>query len=448
MNQMDHFAETVAQKRKEKNMTQEALAKRLRISPQAISKWETGQGLPDVTLFPLLAEVLEVSLEELFGMEKPETVESVREQDGFEFCTCVPKTYGGLPLAGSGIKRACYSQKEVAERKGERILFADGSEADLEGGWSTNRGKGDIRIYKIEEIGHFYGPSSGEEEDPMALGARDYENFPKSIHSLYFSLAHPCTLRILKGSADALRMQIKGTRRFLKALTVEHDKAMLTVRVKSPINGWSGNLRADRCVITLCVPFEKGKKLHVSLYGNCSSVVESDFEEGELKIAGSGGFTVGSFEKRLEARIMGSGDIKGVNSLGSTKLRISGSGDIRLASMNNIDAKVTGSGDIWADRSEGKGIVRVSGSGDVRIDEVRGELDVKISGCGDLNCGGTLDKLIFFASGSGALKAGGLTVKDAELHTTGTSDISIGCITGSSKEKLSKNTVIRIGTRG
>ena len=83
-----------------------------------------------------------------------------------------------------------------------------------------------------------------------------------------------------------------------------------------------------------------------------------------------------------------------------------------------------------------------------RVKEIYGELDVKISGSGDLTCAGELDKLVFVAGGSGDLKGKNLTVKDAELHTTGASSISIGRITGCSREMFSKSTSVKIGKRG
>jgi len=445
MSQMNNFAEIVARKRKEKKLTQGELAAQLGISPQAVSKWENGLGLPDVTLFPALADALDISLAELFGREEPAVTE-VKSQDAYEFGTCVPKVYEGLPLVGSGVKRACYSQKAVAERNSERILFADGSEADLVNGWSINCGEGDIRIYKIEEIGHFFGNPSDVGEDPMNLVEKEWKDFPKTIHSLYFSIHLQCVLRIVKGGGDTCRLHIKGRKRYLNAITVENDGETLTVRGKSLVNwNWRDE---DKCAITLYVPFEKGKKLHASLYGSGSAAVETDFEEGELKISGSGSFVVRSFEKSLTASISGSGTVRGIDSLGATKLRVSGSGDIRLGRMNNPDIKISGSGDAFADYSSGKGVVRISGSGDVRVKEIYGELDVKISGSGDLTCAGELDKLIFVAGGSGDLKGKNLTVKDAELHTTGASSISIGRITGCSREKFSRSTSVKIGKRG
>ena len=40
--------------RLERGLTQNDLAKELGVTPQAVSKWETGQGYPDVTLYRIL----------------------------------------------------------------------------------------------------------------------------------------------------------------------------------------------------------------------------------------------------------------------------------------------------------------------------------------------------------------------------------------------------------
>ncbi len=53
--------------RKEHDLTQEQLANGLGITYQAVSKWETGVSSPDISMLPLLADVFEVSIDELFG---------------------------------------------------------------------------------------------------------------------------------------------------------------------------------------------------------------------------------------------------------------------------------------------------------------------------------------------------------------------------------------------
>ncbi len=57
--------------RKENDLTQEQLANGLGITYQAVSKWETGVSSPDISMLPLLADIFEVSIDELFGRTAP-----------------------------------------------------------------------------------------------------------------------------------------------------------------------------------------------------------------------------------------------------------------------------------------------------------------------------------------------------------------------------------------
>ncbi len=55
--------------RKQKNFTQEQLAQTLKISAQAVSKWEMGLSYPDVTMIPTIAALFGVSTDELFDFD-------------------------------------------------------------------------------------------------------------------------------------------------------------------------------------------------------------------------------------------------------------------------------------------------------------------------------------------------------------------------------------------
>lgn len=56
--------------RKEKNLTQREVAERLNISEKTVSKWETANGLPEVSLMLPLCELLEISVNELLSGER------------------------------------------------------------------------------------------------------------------------------------------------------------------------------------------------------------------------------------------------------------------------------------------------------------------------------------------------------------------------------------------
>ena len=60
---------TIRQLREGRNMTQSDLADLIGVSSKAISKWETGKGLPDISLLQPLAQALGISLIELMNGE-------------------------------------------------------------------------------------------------------------------------------------------------------------------------------------------------------------------------------------------------------------------------------------------------------------------------------------------------------------------------------------------
>ena len=65
-----NLSESIRRFRIMRNLTQEQLANAVSISPQAISKWERGESMPDASLLPVLADALDVSLDRLYGREK------------------------------------------------------------------------------------------------------------------------------------------------------------------------------------------------------------------------------------------------------------------------------------------------------------------------------------------------------------------------------------------
>lgn len=71
--------------RTEKGVTQEQAASHLGVSYQAISKWETGASLPDVTLLPAIAAYFGVTIDELFQLPAEaqfERVENMMDREG------------------------------------------------------------------------------------------------------------------------------------------------------------------------------------------------------------------------------------------------------------------------------------------------------------------------------------------------------------------------------
>jgi transcriptional regulator with XRE-family HTH domain len=64
------FNEKLQQLRKEKNLTQEALAQRLFVSRATISKWESGRGYPSIDSLKAISQLFDISIDDLLSNEE------------------------------------------------------------------------------------------------------------------------------------------------------------------------------------------------------------------------------------------------------------------------------------------------------------------------------------------------------------------------------------------
>lgn len=74
-----YFSENIKRLRKEKGLTQQGLADLLGVSCQAISKWERGDSLPDITLLPEIASCLGTSIDFLLSVNNEEREKKISE---------------------------------------------------------------------------------------------------------------------------------------------------------------------------------------------------------------------------------------------------------------------------------------------------------------------------------------------------------------------------------
>ena len=426
MGQMKKFAKIISEQRKEKNMTQEELACRLGITPQAISKWENGIGLPDVTLFPLIAEELDISIEALFGVEKKQKTQGA-----------IPATYQGLSLVADTKRYCCFSDKDVSEKTEDKIFFRDGSIADMINAIVTNNGKGEIRILPRNEL---------YEEDCVGGDIVSKEIRLSSFQSMSVTLNRKCNLKVIPDKTGEPRILIRGKEDLLGNFQAEVEEETLTVQLRSPMS-YSGNDPTPTCSIEIYVPFEKGKTISLTSNGHTETEIKPDFEDGELKINGSGSIVAANFES-LCVRINGSGDFQGQSVSKQSKFRISGSGGISLKHAANPNIKISGSGDISCESAKGEIEAQIAGCGGLDLGKVDGRACFRVAGSGDFSCFGELDFLKLRISGSGGLDGSRLSVREADIHVQGSGDVELARIKEKSVERLSKNATLRVSRRG
>ena len=70
MSESGNMSAIIRSLRMERGWTQEELGERVGVSAQAVSKWETGQSLPDISQLPLLSKAFGVTTDLLFGLEE------------------------------------------------------------------------------------------------------------------------------------------------------------------------------------------------------------------------------------------------------------------------------------------------------------------------------------------------------------------------------------------
>ena len=124
------FGAMLAALRKEKGMTQLELAEQMGVTDKAVSKWERDLSFPDVTSLPRLAEILEVSVDELMQGKAGKTSFTLGEKVG-DIVKGVAVAMGvavavlsilnqigtGAALGMLGIGLACLAISQLSDRK-------------------------------------------------------------------------------------------------------------------------------------------------------------------------------------------------------------------------------------------------------------------------------------------------------------------------------------------
>jgi len=391
----------IAQLRREKNLTQEEFATKLGISPQAVSKWETGMGCPDISLLPTIATELDITMDELFG----KTI--VRESPVANNTVDLPQEYRGLKLVGSWGELACYAD-QPAKQEDHLLSFSDNSEVDFREHLVTNYGAGEIVLVPIEELF-----SGAEKKSKNSYSAQDESSLVNGFDSFSFDISSDCNIKILPATEGKSGWTAEGSKKFMSGLSIEEEGNTLNVRASNP-----------KAESVLSLPIGRGRKNLVTIFTTAPKI------------------------QSLGLRIRGSADLETILPILNAEISITGSGDAELGHVDNADVKIMGSGDFEA-MMVNSATISVSGSGHVKIKRLTKDAYVKIAGSGDVDIEeGSVERLEAYVFGSGDIKATNLTVKDLEIEMQGKGDAVIGTVTGKSVERLSHSSRLKILNRG
>lgn len=108
------IGKNIKRMRRERELTQEEVAAHLGISFQAISKWERGDGYPDITMLPAIANYFGVTVDELLGMD------SIEKQQRYD---AVNREYEENRVAGRYAENAELMQAALKEWPNDALLL-------------------------------------------------------------------------------------------------------------------------------------------------------------------------------------------------------------------------------------------------------------------------------------------------------------------------------------
>jgi transcriptional regulator with XRE-family HTH domain len=122
--------DTICFYRKKQGLTQEELAVKLGVTNQSVSKWESAQCCPDISLIPKLADIFDVSIDELFGREP-----------------FVNDVCGQFPLRDDDIFR-------VVVARGKKVILVDDLDKTIDITFPKNCNETTRQYFRVEVFGN------------------------------------------------------------------------------------------------------------------------------------------------------------------------------------------------------------------------------------------------------------------------------------------------------
>jgi flagellar basal body rod protein FlgG len=179
------------------------------------------------------------------------------------------------------------------------------------------------------------------------------------------------------------QLTLEGESNLLEYIVTEVKNGKLVIKTENNVNlkpsDWNSGIR-------ITVPVERVSSISLSGSGDIVSKTTIKTEKLETAMSGSGDITLEIETNSVRASMSGSGDITFSGTTTDFAATISGSGDIKAFDLeaDNVEATVSGSADIKVTANK-RLQARVSGSGDITYRGNPEKLDTKTSGSGDIS---------------------------------------------------------------
>lgn len=482
-------------------LTQDALAKKLDVTAQAVSKWETGVGCPDIYVLPDIAQVLEISVDALLGIVpmQPDQPEAGEEDAVPAMAFAEEETdrafheaekwveeneakWDAVAQAQENREKICEPEADAAGgRTDETEAYEDkAAEENPDGGTGENRRSGTGSAGKnLDELGKEMMDAVSKEMNSLG---DDVEQITRQVEQKVSSafgasqFGASLTRYINSTIRSAMGSMKTAHSRDISMRTNAYGDDSVTLRgldidvsgsgeiaVKEGAPGtWSAQISAPDFMFSQIVCQPKNGILYLRIpsisqfgyHGNSPKVrvlIHTGFTLGEslrLNVRGSADTKIEPDFEHSEVHIAGSGDVEMANA-GELTYSVAGSGDLAFGDAQNASVRISGSGDAHGGCLTGRTSVHISGSGDFAADAVSGTLEAVAAGSGDFSINeGVLETLKIRISGSGDFYGPNLETEDAEIRITGGGDVVLGQVKGNLVQNISKSASVRIRRRG
>lgn len=420
----------IAAERKKQNLTQAQFAEQLGVSAQAVSKWETGAGYPDLSLIPRIATVLDITIDKLFGVERiPE--KDLKQQRDPE----LPETVSGLHWVATYGDRILYASKPEAEIDLPNVTFQDGSTADLSSNYIVNKGQ-NILIFDKNELTELTAGTPAIQDELKELKEQAQASLDQKT----------------KREDDVRPAQPSGDK--FKRLALDLSNESLDVEILHDPNlgfGWffAGDPETVGVLEAKTQAFLEEDLLAIRVRGQKQSGIFTRFFN-TIKSQGVR-LVINCPEPYLDELLCEGKGAETVHCHVAVKggeLSTTGAGDYTFTSLSNVLVTTKGAADIIIDDGQDLRIESYGASDIIVKNYSGGDLFVRLAGAGDVEVGGVCENFTTQLTGVGDIDASELTAETLNAMITGPASLLIGRVIGESIEHVQPMGTLKILQRG
>lgn len=283
-----NFSEKLKEIRKNEGLSQEQLAEKIGVSRQAITKWETGKGLPDVENMVIIAEIFKTTLDELLrdsGARQKQTTPVYTSETVYDidcekhFDINIGNAATIILSSGTDEKLHIKLSSETFENLGTMFKIR----------LDEKKNKLDVNCLNKNKISRYEAEDSLIVEIILPDKYSDHCELDASVKLLVIKNLH---LRRLEYDGDAEQVLISDSSGSLEfTAKTDYDITIDKITGKLDVNQWKAKAIVHISEENMVNVINKGRKCDV-YYIKENNVIEYDnFVDGENELSVSGIFS-------------------------------------------------------------------------------------------------------------------------------------------------------------